>query len=156
MAALSSNAELLILDEPTSGLDPLMEQVFQDVIGEAQGRGTSVLLSSHILSEAESLADRISIIRDGLIVRTGTLEALQGDTETVVHATLADGATAPTLRWLTGVTITGQQLTGFVTPKDLSQALAELSGLPLAALRLEPPSLESLFMEFYESESPAS
>lgn len=72
VAALASEVELLILDEPTSGLDPLMENVFQEVIEEAKSRGTTVLLSSHILAEVETLADRLSIIRDGVIVATGT------------------------------------------------------------------------------------
>lgn len=89
IAALASDVELLILDEPTSGLDPLMENVFQEVIGEAKQRGATVLLSSHILSEAESLADRMSIIRDGRIVQTGTFAQLQSGTRTTIHADLA-------------------------------------------------------------------
>ena len=63
MAALASDAELLILDEPTSGLDPLMEAVFQDCIREVKAEGRTVLLSSHILAEVEALGDRVSIIR---------------------------------------------------------------------------------------------
>ncbi len=88
VAALASDVELLVLDEPTSGLDPLMENVFQEVIGEAKQRGTTVLLSSHILSEAESLADRLSIIRDGVVVESGTISDLRGRTRTTIHATL--------------------------------------------------------------------
>ena len=64
IAALASDAELLVLDEPTRGLDPLMGKVFQEVVGEAKARGTTVLLSSHILAEVESLADRLTVIRD--------------------------------------------------------------------------------------------
>jgi ABC-2 type transport system ATP-binding protein len=73
VAALASNAELFVLDEPTSGLDPLMERVFQDAIRELKAAGKSVFLSSHILSEVEALADRISIIRAGRIVESGTM-----------------------------------------------------------------------------------
>ena len=65
VAALASNAELLILDEPTSGLDPLMEAVFQDCIREIKAEGRTVLLSSHILAEVEALCDQVSIIRAG-------------------------------------------------------------------------------------------
>ncbi|MDN6440190.1 MAG: ABC transporter ATP-binding protein, partial [Corynebacterium nuruki] len=79
VAALASDAELLILDEPTSGLDPLMENVFQEEVAAAVDRGATVLLSSHILAEAENLADRLSIIREGRIVRTGTLDELRGN-----------------------------------------------------------------------------
>src|SRR3954464_3002211 len=82
VAALAADVELLILDEPTSGLDPLMENVFQDVIGEAKERGSSVLLSSHVLAEVEALADRLSIIRDGVVVQSGTLTDLRGQTRT--------------------------------------------------------------------------
>jgi ABC-2 type transport system ATP-binding protein len=73
VAAFASDAELFILDEPTSGLDPLMEKVFQDVIGEIRARGKTVLLSSHIMSEVEKLADSVSIIREGKIVESGSM-----------------------------------------------------------------------------------
>ena len=69
--------DLLVLDEPTSGLDPLMEQVFADCVDRAVGAGTTVLLSSHILSEVERLADRVTIIRDGRAVETGSLDAMR-------------------------------------------------------------------------------
>ena len=77
IAAFAVETELLILDEPTSGLDPLMEQVFRDCVGEHIGRGSTVLLSSHILSEVERLATRITIIREGRTVESGTLEELR-------------------------------------------------------------------------------
>lgn len=81
VAALASDAELLILDEPTSGLDPLMEDVFQQLVREAVGRGASVLLSSHVVSEVENLADRVSVIRSGRIIYDATMPEL--------HSTLA-------------------------------------------------------------------
>jgi ABC-2 type transport system ATP-binding protein len=71
VAALSSDAELLILDEPTSGLDPLMEEVFQKCVQEERDSGRTVLLSSHILSEVEALCDRVTIIRAGRAVESG-------------------------------------------------------------------------------------
>ncbi|GHO58156.1 hypothetical protein KSB_66310 [Ktedonobacter robiniae] len=77
VAALASDVELLILDEPTSGLDPLMEAVFQEEIAREKANGRSILLSSHIMSEVEALADRISIIRDGVVVETGTLDQMR-------------------------------------------------------------------------------
>ena len=74
VAALASDVELLLLDEPTSGLDPLMEAVFRDCDRASAGpSGRTVLLSSHILAEVEALCDRVSIIRHGRIVETGTL-----------------------------------------------------------------------------------
>ena len=77
MAAFATDAELLILDEPTSGLDPLMEEVFNQCVAERKAAGATVLLSSHILSEVERLADRVTIIREGRAVETGTLDDLR-------------------------------------------------------------------------------
>jgi len=77
VAAFAVPTELLILDEPTSGLDPLMEQVFDECVAEHKAAGGTVLLSSHILSEVERLADRVTIIRDGRTVETGTLAELR-------------------------------------------------------------------------------
>lgn len=76
VAAFASGAQLFILDEPTSGLDPLMEKAFQDTIREIKAEGKSILLSSHILSEVEKLADSMSIIRDGRIVEQGRMEEI--------------------------------------------------------------------------------
>lgn len=87
VAAFAADSDLYILDEPTSGLDPLMEQVFQQCVKEQKENGKSILLSSHILSEVERLCDRISIIRQGKIVETGTLSELQH----LTNATTKDG-----------------------------------------------------------------
>src|SRR5215831_1969746 len=101
VAALASQAELLILDEPTSGLDPLMEAVFQDCIREVKAEGRTVLLSSHILAEVEALCDRVDIIRAGRTVESGTLTELRHLTRTSIHAELA--GPAPDLAALPGV-----------------------------------------------------
>ena len=89
VAALASDAELLILDEPTTGLDPVMEAEFQRTIHEIKAEGRTVLLSSHILSEVEALCDRVTIIRAGRAVETGTLEDLRHLTRTSVTAVLS-------------------------------------------------------------------
>src|SRR5215470_12600488 len=88
VAAFASDAELLILDEPTSGLDPLMEEVFQECVMEERKSGRTVLLSSHILSEVEALCDRVSIIRNGRTVESGTLAELRHLTRTSITAEL--------------------------------------------------------------------
>lgn len=153
VAALASDVELLILDEPTSGLDPLMENVFQDVIGEAKARGTSVLLSSHILAEAESLADRISIIRDGRIARTGTLTELRGHARTSIRATL-DRLPAPReLDNLHDVRVDGDRLSATAEAARIGEAMTLLAPYGLSSLTVEPPSLESLFLELYEGDA---
>ena len=89
VAALAADVELLILDEPTSGLDPLMESVFTDCVEEFKDEGRSVLLSSHILAEVERLCDRVSIIRAGKTVESGTLSELRHLTRTAVSAEMA-------------------------------------------------------------------
>ena len=86
VAALAGDVELLVLDEPTSGLDPVKEEVFREVVREEAARGRTVLLSSHILSEVEALCERVSIIREGRTVETGTLSELRHLTETTVDA----------------------------------------------------------------------
>jgi ABC-2 type transport system ATP-binding protein len=86
VAALASDAELLLLDEPTAGLDPLMEAVFQDVIKQMKAAGRTVLLSSHILAQVEELADRVSIIRQGEVVQSGTLAEMRHLTRTTIEA----------------------------------------------------------------------
>ncbi|GIG55244.1 ABC transporter ATP-binding protein [Demequina activiva] len=150
VAALASDAELLILDEPTSGLDPLMEQVFQQCIDEAKRRGTTVLLSSHIMSEVENLTDRLSIIRDGVIVRTGTLDDLRTDTRTSIRVRLERlPDPGSDLSPLHDVSTEGHDLTATVEPDQAGAAMTLLAGYGMSNLTAEPPSLESLFLQLY-------
>lgn len=156
VAALSSNAELLILDEPTSGLDPLMEATFRQEIRREKAQGRSVLLSSHILAEVESLADRISIIRRGKVVETGSLEQMRSHARTNVAATLSDGATrlsaTPRLTAVPGVDglrIDGGRVQFNVDAGGLAAAMNVLTALGVSALTVTPPSLEDLFLQHY-------
>jgi len=150
VAALASDVELLILDEPTSGLDPLMENVFQEVIGEAKARGATVLLSSHIMAEVETLADRLSIIRDGQVVRTGTLADLRGQARTTVRAELASIPPRAELSVLHSAELDGNRLTATVDSDRIGEAMSVLTPCGLRSLTVEPPSLESLFLRLYE------
>ena len=151
VAALASQVELLILDEPTSGLDPLMEVVFQQEIAAEKARGRTVLLSSHILSEAEALADRISIIRSGRIVETGTLEDLRHRTRTTIHASLAHPpGRADSVPFVEDAQIEGDRFTGAVERSHLSTAMSALAQYEITALTVAPPSLEDLFLRHYE------
>ena len=152
IAALASDAELLILDEPTSGLDPLMGNVFQEVVGEAKERGTTVLLSSHILAEVESLADRLSVIRNGVVVQSGTLEQLRGHTRTNISATMSVVPPQDVLAGLQDVRLDGNRLFASVDASRVGAAMTVLAPYGLTALTVEPPSLESLFLRLYEDE----
>lgn len=154
VAALSSDVELLILDEPTSGLDPLMEAVFQEEIAAEKARGRSVLLSSHILSEAEALADRISIIRAGKVIETGTLDQLRSKTRTTIHAVLASPpADLGALRFVHDAHLgEGGVFTGSVDADQVNAAMAELSRHRISRLTVAPPSLEELFLRQYSAD----
>jgi len=155
VAALASDVELLILDEPTSGLDPLMEMVFQEEILAEKAKGRSVLLSSHILSEAEALADRVSIIRDGVVVETGTLESLRHRTRTAIRATVLRPPSSPAdLAPLADVQLDGPHVRGAVEADRVGEALDVLGRYGIATLTASPPSLEDLFLRHYGEAPP--
>ncbi|MEU7001587.1 ABC transporter ATP-binding protein [Nonomuraea sp. NPDC046570] len=149
VAAFASDTELLILDEPTAGLDPLMEAVFQQTVEEERGRGRTVLLSSHILSEVERLCDRVSIIRDGRLAESGTLSELRHLTRTTVTAEL-DGP-VPDLPGVHDVRIDGRHLVCTVDSAALNSVLSRLTAVGVLALTSSPPTLEDLFMRHYQS-----
>ena len=157
VAALAADVELLILDEPTSGLDPLMEAVFQDEIGKEKAKGRTVLLSSHILSEVQALADRVSIIRQGRIVQTGTLAELRGRTRVTVAATLARPVDVAELTFLHDARLDPPgRLTGTVDPDQVNAAMAALVRHEMTDLTVSPASLEDLFLRNYDAEEPAA
>ena len=153
VAAFASDVELYLLDEPTSGLDPLMESVFQDVVREGASDGRTVLLSSHILSEAESLCDRVSIIRDGRIVETGTLDEMRHLTRTSVHAVTAQLPVE--LAELSGVHDLEMHVDGAafeVDAEHFDTVLGYLTRCSVLALTSTPPTLEDLFLRHYGDE----
>jgi ABC-2 type transport system ATP-binding protein len=159
VAALSSDVELLLLDEPTSGLDPLMEAVFRDVVHEFREAGGTVLLSSHILSEVEQVCDRVSIIRAGVNVESGTLTDLRHLSRTTVRATLAhpvDPATVSGIPGVADVVVTGDRVTCTVGGDDLGRLLEVLGAHGITALTSAPPTLEELFMDQYRTTTTAS
>lgn len=155
IAALAADADLLVLDEPTSGLDPLMEQAFQEVVRERREQGCTVLLSSHILGEVEALADRVSIIRRGRTVTTGSLAELRRHTRTHVHAVTR---TAPAgLTDAPGVAdCTSEQFADHVDSQftidgeHLDSVVGLLHQARIDSLTATPPSLDSLFLRAYD------
>ena len=150
VAALASDVELLLLDEPTSGLDPLMEAVFQQCVEDFRAGGGTVLLSSHILAEVERLCDRVSIIRSGRCVESGTLSDLRHLTRTTVRADTTHPADG--LGDLAGVhdlLVEGRRVAFEVDTSALPAALAVLQGAGIATLSATPPTLEELFLRHY-------
>jgi ABC-2 type transport system ATP-binding protein len=154
VAALASDVELLLLDEPTSGLDPLMEAAFRDWINqEERPRGRTVLLSSHILAEVEALANRVSIIRAGRIVETGTLAELRHLTRTSISAELASPPNG--LAGLAGMhdlQVNGTRARFEVDSDKLDAVLRRLSAVGVRSLVSQPPTLEELFLRHYQTD----
>ncbi|PWR06041.1 ABC transporter ATP-binding protein [Micromonospora acroterricola] len=153
VAALASDVELLILDEPTSGLDPLMEEVFQHWVRRAKADGRTVLLSSHILAEVEALCDRVTIIRNGRDVETGTLTELRHLRRTSIEAELTgpvDGLGA--LAGVHDLRVDGARVRFDVENAALDAALRRLTEIGVRSLVSQPPTLEELFLRHYQAE----
>jgi ABC-2 type transport system ATP-binding protein len=156
VAALASDAELLILDEPTSGLDPLMEETFRSCVLEEKGRGRTVLLSSHILSEAEALADRVTIIRAGRTVETGTLEDMRHLSRATVDAELSGPVSLDDVAGVHSVALDGGTLHCEADNAALTEVLRRLSAAGVRSLTCRPPTLEELFLKHYSTGPAAS
>ncbi|WP_420034331.1 ATP-binding cassette domain-containing protein [Streptomyces sp. cg28] len=157
-AFATSGVDLLILDEPTSGLDPLMEEVFQTYVEEAvRERGQTVLLSSHILSEVEELCDRVSIIRNGRTVESGTLADLRHLTRTSITAELAgEPADLTALPGVHDLDVQGHRVRLQVDTDKLDAVLRALTASGVRSLTSTPPTLEELFLRHYAQEGVAA
>jgi len=154
IAAFMTRPDLLLLDEPSSGLDPIMEQAFRHCIEEARGRGQSVFLSSHILSEVEALCDRIGILRDGVLIEMGTLAEMRHlaavSVEAVFDGPVPDVSAVP---GVSAVEVSGQRLRCHVQgPVD--PLISALAGTGVRELLSREPSLEELFLAHYGTDAP--
>jgi len=154
IAAFATPAELYLLDEPTSGLDPLMEQMFNREVDRIAKDGSTVLLSSHILSEVEALCDRVSIIRAGKTVESGTLAELRHLTRTEI-AFAHDPAEEAAVTAIPGthdLVIDSGRVKFTVDSDRVAGVLPELARLEVQGLTVAPPSLEDLFLRHYGDE----
>lgn len=151
IAALATEAELYIFDEPTSGLDPLMEAVFQEEIKALKAAGKAIILSSHILSEVEKLADRVAVIRKGEIVETGTLDDLRHLTSYQYKVETEQEAVG--LKELSSVhdlQIKENEATFQADSDAIDEILKTLLLYGVKKLEATPPTLEDLFMRHYQ------
>lgn len=153
VGAMMSRPDLLVLDEPTNGLDPLVQSEFLRVLAEAAERGTTVLLSSHILSEVERVADEVVVIREGVVVAQGPTDRLRASASRSFHAVFADAVPdADVLAALPGAESVERhgerslhvRWTGPPTP-----LLRELARHELASLTAPEPDLETAFLSYY-------
>ena len=148
---------MLLLDEPTAGLYPLMDAVFRECIVDLRKQGCTALLSSHILSEVEALADRVSIIRDGRTVEVGSLTEMRHLARVTISADLAgapDGLS--TMPGVHNLRVNGNHVEFMVYPGSLDQALVTLTSVGVTSLTSHPPTLEELFLRHYGDESSAA
>ena len=151
VSAFASDAELYILDEPSSGLDPLMDRVFRECVLEAKREGKTVFLSSHILSEVEKLCDKVSIIRQGKIIESGSLSELRHLTRNSVLLETRQPVDA--LAEVKGVhnLQEDQQVYSFqVDSEELDHIIKHVSQFGILKLESAPATLEDLFMRYYE------
>lgn len=151
ISAFASHARLLLLDEPSSGLDPLMENVFQQCVREANHRGTTVLLSSHILAETEALCDRLTIIRAGRTVETGTLDSMRHLSRTSITAEMiGNPGDLSRIPGVEDVSIDGTTLRAQVDSESIGQVIKALGDAGVRSLVSQPPTLEDLFLQHYD------
>jgi ABC-2 type transport system ATP-binding protein len=152
ISAFSSRAELLLLDEPSSGLDPLMENVFQQCVGEARDRGATVLLSSHILAETEALCARVTIIRAGKTVESGTLDSMRHLSRTSIRAEMTgDPGDLTQIKGVEDVSVDGNTLRAQVDSESLGELIRVLGDAGVRSLISQPPTLEELFLRHYDT-----
>jgi ABC-2 type transport system ATP-binding protein len=151
LSAFLSDADLLILDEPTGGLDPLMQHEFLRLVRERRAAGATVFLSSHILSEVQSVADRLAVLRAGQIVASGTVNEVRGLARQHVEVWFESDAPRGLLQipGLDDAVVEGRQfravLTGSARPM-----IDALGGLPISTITIQEPDLEEAFLGLYE------
>ena len=154
ITAFASEADLYIFDEPTSGLDPLMASIFRECVRELRQEGKAVLLSSHILAEVEELCDRVSIIKEGKIIESGTLEELRHLTRISITAETKETVASLAERsdvhqWKAD----GSKVRFYVDAEGLAPVMKELSAAGVVSLESRPPTLEEIFLRHYESKA---
>jgi ABC-2 type transport system ATP-binding protein len=155
LLAFAPGPDLLILDEPTSGLDPLMQHEFLAMVREARDAGSTVFLSSHVLSEVQRAADRVAVLRAGRIVIQGTVDELRGRARQRIEVWFADDVDPATIRATPGLVdpvVEGRRLAATLSgPVD--PVLAVLARHSVASLVIEEPNLEDAFLDLYGGHS---
>ena len=154
--ALMHRPQLLLLDEPTAGLDPLMQQQVLRAIREAQAGGATVFFSSHVLSEVEEIADRVGIIRRGIVVEVAEPQALIDRAMRQVRVRFKQPIDPNTLAKLPGVTLIDRSDGSSILLKvagDMDQLIKALAAYPVIELDTERPSLEEIFLAYYAEQA---
>lgn len=152
--ALMHDPPLLLLDEPSSGLDPLMQSELLALLREERNRGKTIFLSSHLLPEVERVADRVGIIRDGLLVAVATIDELKRQRTRRMEVTFSVPVDPAQLAGIAGVQVLQSREEGrwveLGVSGGLPALLRRLSELPVTDLVYAPPDLDSVFMRYYQ------
>ncbi|HEX9437049.1 MAG TPA: ABC transporter ATP-binding protein [Candidatus Limnocylindria bacterium] len=149
--AFMHRPRLLILDEPTSGLDPLHQQAFYELVRDARGRGATIFLSSHVLSEVEHVCDRVGIVREARLVKVGPIDELTGMRSHRVEIEFADDPPVERLRAITGLeqlAISDHHMTGMLRG-SFDPLMAALAGRSIVSFTSREPTLEEIFLSYY-------
>ena len=152
--ALMARPPLLLLDEPTSGLDPLMQQEVYRLLREAQDNGATVFFSSHIISEVEALAERVAIIRQGVIVEEADPDQLMAMAMRRLHVRFRERVDPGPLTELDGVSLvsTSREEITLQVEGEMEELIKKLGAYPVIDLETEHPSLEEIFLAYYKGE----
>ena len=146
---LLHSPKLLLLDEPTSGLDPLMQRKFFELIREENKRGVTVFFSSHILGEVQRLCQRVAIIREGSLVELANISSLQKNNYKKIRISVEQGIDLSDLPGVANIQ-NEDGTTQFFYRGDINLLVQYLNGREINDLNIEEPTLEEIFMHYYE------
>ena len=154
--AFMNDPDLLILDEPTSGLDPLLQHEFQELLREEKEQGKTIFLSSHVMSEVEATCDRVCIIREGELVKIGTIEDLTGLSMWTVKISFTHDVESDLFDDLTGVAVNNADSSAFSLSVSgdgaMDSVVKAASKHPVATFESEHASLEDAFLQYYSAD----
>ncbi|MGM9941978.1 MAG: ATP-binding cassette domain-containing protein [Bulleidia sp.] len=147
--ALMHMPKLVILDEPTSGLDPIMQKEFYELLKEEKQRGTAMIYSTHILSEVSQICDRVGIVRDGHLIRCDSVETLAANT--LQYVTVKSAQADVIVKAVNAEVLNRDGNTvRFKYDRDINTLIGILAEYPVDRLQIEEPSIDDIFMHYYQ------
>ena len=146
--ALMHNPKLLILDEPSSGLDPIMQQTFYELLLQEKAKGTTIIYSTHILSEVSKICDRVGIIKDSHLVKIEDVDSLNNNRLTFIKITSEDNEKIKEALNLETYEL-GKNTIRFKYDKDVNSLLSVLTNFNIDRMLIEEPTIEEIFMHYY-------